>query len=68
MVTVTVKDNNVDQALRVLKKKMQREGLFREMKLRKNYEKPSEKKAREKAEAVRRFRKMERKKRQRDGH
>jgi small subunit ribosomal protein S21 len=68
LVTVTVKDNNVDQALRVLKKKMQREGLFREMKLRKNYEKPSEKKAREKAEAVRRFRKMERKKRQRDGH
>ncbi|MBP7758492.1 MAG: 30S ribosomal protein S21 [Alphaproteobacteria bacterium] len=68
MVTVTVKDNNVDQALRVLKKKMQREGLFREMKLRKNYEKPSEKKAREKAEAVRRFRKMERKKRQRDGN
>ncbi len=68
MVTVNVKDNNVDQALRVLKKKMQREGLFREMKLRKNYEKPSEKKAREKAEAVRRFRKMERKKRQRDGY
>lgn len=68
MVTVSVKDNNVDQALRVLKKKMQREGLFREMKLRRNYEKPSEKKAREKAEAVRRFRKMERKKRDRDGY
>ncbi|MCB1590926.1 MAG: 30S ribosomal protein S21 [Alphaproteobacteria bacterium] len=68
MVSVSVKDNNVDQALRVLKKKMQREGLFREMKLRRNYEKPSEKKAREKAEAVRRFRKMERKKRDRDGY
>ena len=68
MVSVSVRDNNVDQALKVLKKKMQREGLFREMKLRRNYEKPSEKKAREKAEAVRRFRKMERKKRDRDGY
>ena len=46
---VTVRDNNVDQALRALKKKMQREGIFREMKLRRNYEKPSEKKARERA-------------------
>jgi small subunit ribosomal protein S21 len=41
-VQVFVRDNNVDQALRALKKKMQREGLFREMKLRKHYEKPSE--------------------------
>ena len=48
---VLVRDNNVDQALRALKKKMQREGIFREMKLRGHYEKPSEKKAREKAEA-----------------
>ena len=48
---VFVRDNNVDQALRALKKKMQREGIFREMKLRRNYEKPSERKAREKAEA-----------------
>lgn len=68
MVSVNVRDNNVDQALRVLKKKMQREGLFREMKLRRNFEKPSEKKAREKAEAVRRARKMERKRRDRDGY
>ncbi len=67
MVTVNVRDNNVDQALRALKKKMQREGLFREMKLRKSYEKPSERKAREKSEAVRRWRKLERKKRERDG-
>ncbi len=50
---VLVRDNNVDQALKALKKKMQREGIFREMKLRGHYEKPSEKKAREKAEAVR---------------
>lgn len=67
MVSVSVRDNNVDQALKVLKKKMQREGLFREMKLRKNYEKPSEKKAREKSEAIRRSRKMDRKRKERDG-
>lgn len=57
----------MDQALKVLKKKMQREGVFREMKLRKAYEKPSEKKAREKSEAVRRARKMERKRLEREG-
>lgn len=66
MVTVTVRDNNVDQALRVLKKKMQREGIFREMKLRRDFEKPSEKKKREKSEAVRRWRKVERKRKDRD--
>ena len=64
---VLVRDNNVDQALKALKKKMQREGIFREMKLRKAYEKPSERKAREKAEAVRRARKMERKRLEREG-
>lgn len=64
---VQVRDNNVDQALRALKKKMQREGIFREMKLRRHYEKPSEKKAREKAEAVRRWRKLQRKRKQREG-
>ena len=67
MVQVIVRDNNVDQALKALKKKMQREGVFREMKLRRNFEKPSEKKAREKAEAVRRARKLERKRLERDG-
>lgn len=66
MVQVIVRDNNVDQALKALKKKMQREGVFREMKLRRNFEKPSEKKAREKAEAVRRARKLERKRLERD--
>ena len=67
MVQVIVRDNNVDQALKALKKKIQREGIFREMKLRKSYEKPSERKAREKAEAVRRARKMERKRLEREG-
>jgi small subunit ribosomal protein S21 len=66
-VQVLVRDNNVDQALKALKKKMQREGIFREMKLRGHYEKPSEKKARQKAEAVRRARKLARKKLQREG-
>lgn len=64
---VLVRDNNVDQALRVLKKKLQREGVFREMKARSAYEKPSEKRAREKADAIRRARKLARKKAQREG-
>ena len=63
---VLVRDNNVDQAMKALKKKLQREGVFREMKLRNFYEKPSEKRAREKAEAIRRARKMARKRAQRE--
>jgi small subunit ribosomal protein S21 len=66
-VQVFVRDNNVDQALKVLKKKMQRDGVFREMRLRKHYEKPSERRVREKAEAIRRARKLARKKLQREG-
>lgn len=65
---VLVRDNNVDQALRVLKKKLQREGVFREMKLRRAYEKPCERRAREKAEAVRRYRKVLRKRLDREGY
>ncbi|MEQ8164571.1 MAG: 30S ribosomal protein S21 [Alphaproteobacteria bacterium] len=68
MVNVVVRDNNVDQALRALKKKMQREGIFREMKLRRNYEKPSERRARERAEALRRHRKLMRKRLEREGY
>jgi len=64
---VLVRENNVDQALRVLKKKLQREGVFREMKARRAYEKPSERRAREKAEAIRRSRKLARKQAQREG-
>jgi small subunit ribosomal protein S21 len=66
-VQVLVRENNVDQALRALKKKMQREGIFREMKMHDYYEKPSEKRVREKAEAVRRVRKLARKRMQREG-
>lgn len=66
MVEVVVRDNNVDQALRALKKKMQREGLFREMKMRRHFEKPSEERVRRSAEAVRRARKLARKTSDRD--
>ena len=68
IVHVVVRDNNVDQALRALKKKMQREGIFREMKLRRSYEKPSERRAREQAEAKRRYRKLMRKRLEREGY
>jgi small subunit ribosomal protein S21 len=64
---VLVRDNNIDQALRVLKKKLQREGVFREMRLREAYEKPSVKKARQKSEAISRQRKNVRKQMQREG-
>jgi len=64
---VLVRDNNVEQALRVLKKKLQREGVFREMKRRRHYEKPSEKASREKGEAIRRARKLARKQLIREG-
>ena len=66
-VQVNVRDNNIEQALRALKKKLQREGVFREMKLKQHFEKPSVKRAREKAEAVRRARKLARKKMIREG-
>ncbi len=64
---VIVRDNNVDQALKVLKRKMQREGIFRELRRKKFFEKPSEKRAREKSEAIRRVRKLARKRAQREG-
>src|SRR5215831_14373415 len=67
-VQVFVRDNDINAALRVLKKKMQREGTFREMKRRRSYEKPSERRTREKAEAIRRTRKMLRKRLEREGY
>ncbi|MDA7981849.1 MAG: 30S ribosomal protein S21 [Alphaproteobacteria bacterium] len=63
---VSVRDNNVEQAIRVLKKKMQRSGLFREMKLRRHFEKPSERRKREREEAVRRHHRLRRKRMQRE--
>jgi small subunit ribosomal protein S21 len=67
-VQVHVRDNNVDQALRALKKKLPREGVFREMKLRRHFEKPCERRKREGAEAVRRYRKLLRKRMEREGY
>jgi len=64
---VLVRDNNVEQAMRALKKKLQREGVFREMKERRAYEKPSERRVRERAQAIARQRKAIRKKMQREG-
>ena len=58
---VIVRDNNVDQALKALKRKLQREGVFRELR------RQSEKKAREKSEAIRRMRKAARKRAEREG-
>lgn len=64
---VTVRDNNVDQAIRVLKKKMQKEGVLREMRLKEFFEKPSVRKAREQKEAIKRQRKLARKRLEREG-
>ena len=65
---VFVRDNDVNAALRALKRKMQREGTFREIKRRRSYEKPSERRVRERAEAVRRHRKAMRKRLEREGY
>ena len=59
VIKIEVKDNNVEQALRVLKRKLQKEGFFKVIKLKSNYEKPSEKKKREKSENIKRSRKIE---------
>jgi small subunit ribosomal protein S21 len=64
---VLVRDNNVDQAMRVLKKKLQREGVFRDIKRHRHYEKPSERTVRERGEAIRRARKLARKQLIREG-
>ncbi len=63
---IIVRDNNVDPDLRALKKKLQREGVYRAMKLRQHYEKPSEKRARGRAAAIGRARKADRNRAERD--
>ena len=60
VIKIEVKDNNVDQALRVLKRKLQREGFFKILKIKSNYEKPSERKKREKQENIKRSKKIAR--------
>ncbi|MCA3244462.1 MAG: 30S ribosomal protein S21 [Alphaproteobacteria bacterium] len=58
---VDVFSNDVEQALRRLKKLMNREGLFRELRQRRYNEKPFEKRAREMREGIRRTKKAENK-------
>ncbi|MDR1475704.1 MAG: 30S ribosomal protein S21 [Holosporales bacterium] len=65
---VTVNSNDVDHALRILKKKMQREGIYKDMKIHRHFEKPSEKKARKRVESLRRARKVHQKRFARDGY
>ena len=60
VIKIEVKDNNVDQALKILKRKLQREGFFRILKIKSNYEKPSEKKKRERKENIKRAKKLQR--------
>jgi small subunit ribosomal protein S21 len=61
MVAITVRNNNVDQAMRILKKKLQKEGVLREIKSRQYFEKPSAKRARKKAEGIKRYKRAEKK-------
>ena len=68
MVTVTVKNGNVDRAMRTLKKKLQKEGLLKELKQRQLFEKPSAKKARKKAEGIKRYQRNLKKKMERLGY
>ena len=68
MVTVVVKNGNVDRAMRTLKKKLQKEGLLRELKQRQYFEKPSAKRARKKAEGIKRYQRNERKKIEQRGY
>ena len=55
---IEVKDNNIEQALRVLKRKLQRDGFFKVVKLKSVYEKPSEKKKRILQENIKRVKKL----------
>ena len=58
-IKIEVKDNNIEQALRVLKRKLQRDGFFKVIKLKNTYEKPSEKKKRIKTENIKRIKKQQ---------
>tara|TARA_B100001996_G_C18409732_1_gene496395 strand:+ start:460 stop:666 length:207 start_codon:yes stop_codon:yes gene_type:complete len=68
MVTVVVNNNNVEKALRVLKKKLQKEGVLKDIKSKQYFEKPSAKRARKKAEGIKRYRRAEKKRMERLGY
>ena len=65
---VVVKNGNVERAMRTLKKKLQKEGLLKELKQKQYFEKPSEKKARKKAEGIKRYQRNLKKKMERVGY
>ena len=65
-ILVTVRNNNVEKAMRVLKKKLQKDGLFKELRMRQYYEKPSTKKQRKKKEMIRNWKKKQKLKELRD--
>ena len=56
-ITIEVRNNNVEKAIRVLKKKLNKDGQMKELKLRQYYQKPSEIKREKKKEGIRRFKK-----------
>ena len=55
-IAVRVLDNDLEKAMRILKKKVQNDGLFKRLKMKKAYEKPSEYRRRKEREALRRQR------------
>ena len=65
---VAVKKGNVERAMRTLKKKLQKEGLLKELKQKQYFEKPSAKKARKKAEGIKRYQRNLKKKMERIGY
>jgi len=65
-INVKVFNNNVEKAIRVLKKKMLKEGIIKELKQRRYYEKPSEMRLREQKENIRRWRKAQRRRMERE--
>ena len=58
VIKIEVKDNNIEQALKILKRKLQRDGFFKIIKLKDTYEKPSDKKKRIRQENIKRVKKI----------
>ena len=59
-ISVQVRGNNVEKALRILKKKLQKDGLMKELRMRQHFEKPSLKRQRKHKENIRRCKKEQR--------
>ena len=67
-ITVQVRQGNLEQAMRVLKKKVQREGIIKDFRAKSVYEKPSERKRRKKKEGIANFKKKQKKLRAQRGY